>query len=118
MELVVVENGLLRRDRHAGPLAEALAVRLRRRGIRIMPGLIRRRDRVMLAPRGRRRKFGGLHFGFPVERFTPPGELLGGQASIGNAQAETEQPHQQDPEGPAAKLLRAAEHERSSPEVR
>lgn len=118
MQLVVVENGLLRRDRHAGPLAETLAVRLRRRVTRIMPGLIRRRDRVMLAPRGRRRKFGGLHFGFPVERFTPPGELLGGQASIGNAQAETEQPHQQDPEGPAAKLLRAAEHERSSPEVR
>lgn len=55
-----------------------------------MPGLIRRRDRVMLAPRRRRRKVGGLHFGFPVDRVTAPGELLGGQASIGDAQTETE----------------------------
>lgn len=90
MELVVVENGLLRRDRHAGPLAETLAVRLRRRVMLNMPGLIWHWNRVMLTARGRRRVVDGLHFGFSVERVTAPGELLGCQASIGDAQAETE----------------------------
>lgn len=117
MELVVVESGFLRRDRHTGPLAETLAVRFRRRVIRIMPGLIRRCDRVMLALCGRRRKVRGLHFCFPLERVTASGELLGGQASIGDSQAETEQPHQQNPEGPAAELLMAAKHEQSSSRI-
>lgn len=115
MELVVVENGLLRRDRHASSLAETLAVRLRRRVMLIMPGLIRHGDRVMLTARGRCRVVGGLHVGHRLERLIAPGKLLSGQASIGHAQADTEQPHQQDPKGPAAELLRAAKHEGSSP---
>jgi len=66
----------------------------------------------MLAPRRSHLNVGGLCFDDSLERVPAPGELLGGQACVGNAQAETEQPHPQDPKGPAAKLSMAAKHER------
>lgn len=116
MELVIFENGLLRRDCYASSLAETLAVRLRLRVLLIMPGMIQHSDRVMLTVRRRCRVVGGLHVGHRLESLIAAGKLLSGQASIGHAQADTEQPHQHDPKGPAAELLRAAEHEGADPE--
>lgn len=44
------------------------------------------------------------------DRAAPRFELLRGQAGVRHAKPEPEQPHQQDPQGPAAQLLAMAEH--------